>query len=51
MNLSLKSHRHRRAEKVVGVFESQKYLNLEAKRVDPRDDEWIQTQTELLGKG
>ncbi|KAJ3536349.1 hypothetical protein NMY22_g6068 [Coprinellus aureogranulatus] len=51
MNLSLKSHRHRRAEKVVGVFESQKYLNLEAKRTDPRDDEWIQTETELLGKG
>ncbi|KAF5319812.1 hypothetical protein D9611_012858 [Ephemerocybe angulata] len=51
LNLSLKS-RHRRAEKVVGVFESQKYLNLEAKHMnDPRHDEWVQTETELLGKG
>ncbi|KAJ2912099.1 hypothetical protein MD484_g8319, partial [Candolleomyces efflorescens] len=49
-NLSLR--RRRRAEHVVGVFESQKYLNLEAKLLrDPRQEEWIQMETELLSEG
>ncbi|KAG2004212.1 hypothetical protein CC2G_002792 [Coprinopsis cinerea AmutBmut pab1-1] len=39
LNLSLRS-RHRRNEYAVGVFESQRYLNLEAKKLyDPRHDE------------
>jgi Putative ER transporter, 6TM, N-terminal len=48
-NLALKSKRRKR-EHAVGVFESQQYLNLEAKRLrDPRSEEYTNLMLSLLG--
>ncbi|KAH6904695.1 hypothetical protein BKA70DRAFT_1296143 [Coprinopsis sp. MPI-PUGE-AT-0042] len=49
-NLALKSKR-RKTEHAVGVFESQQYLNLEAKRLhDPRSEEYTNLMLSLLGE-
>jgi hypothetical protein len=40
----------KREEGVVGVFESQRYMNLEARRHDPYGQHHTQQLTELLGE-